>query len=76
MRKPNGLMVIRPEQIEDLLQDLPVRKIPGIGKVTEKKLIAHGIKTVGDLKKKNQKELDALFGKVGHWYYQVGPGNR
>lgn len=74
MNKPDGLMVIQPNEVETFLQKLPVRKIPGVGKVTEEKMIVRGIHTAGDLQRRAEAELVALFGKHGHWYYRVARG--
>ena len=49
-RKPDGLFVIQPEEIDAFLLPLPVGRLPGVGKVTEEKLVKLGIKTVGDLR--------------------------
>jgi DNA polymerase-4 len=74
MDKPDGLTVIRPEDVEALLEDLPVRKVPGIGKVTNEKMEALGIHTVGGLRRKSEEELVAAFGKAGTWYYSLSRG--
>src|SRR5450755_3212685 len=50
-RKPDGLLVIRPEDIDAFLLPLPVGRLPGVGKVTGEKLAKLGIQTVGDLRK-------------------------
>ena len=47
-RKPNGLFVIQPAEVEDFLTLLPVGRIPGVGKVTEERLAALGLRLVGD----------------------------
>ena len=49
-RKPNGLFVIQPKDIDTFLPPLPVGRIPGVGKVTEAHLKQIGIETVGDLR--------------------------
>src|SRR5919201_2842483 len=49
-RKPNGLFVIQPEEVEAFLLPLPVGRLPGVGKVTEEKLAKLEIKTVGKLR--------------------------
>src|SRR5271165_6813664 len=49
-RKPDGLFVIRPEDVDTFLLPLPVGRLPGVGKVTEEKLAKLEIKTVGDLR--------------------------
>src|SRR5277367_2303937 len=48
-KKPNGLFVIQPHEIQGFLLPLPVGRIPGVGQVTESRMKAVGITTVGDL---------------------------
>ena len=74
MRKPNGLMVIRPDEVEAFVVTLPVRAIPGIGRVTEEKMVALGMPTVGYVQRRSEQELIAKFGSVGSWYYQIARG--
>ncbi len=69
-QKPDGLTVVTPEQAEDFLAPLPVRKIPGIGPKTEKLLADLGVKTVQDLKKYSAVELEEMFGKWGPELYE------
>src|ERR1700761_7591654 len=57
-RKPDGLFVIRPEEIDTFLLPLPVGRLPGVGKVTEERLAKLGIKTVGDLRGMEQQQLE------------------
>ena len=49
-RKPDGLFVIQPDDVDAFLLPLPVERLPGVGKVTGEKLAKLGIKTVGDLR--------------------------
>ena len=49
-RKPDGLFVIQPDDIDAFLLPLPVGRLPGVGKVTGEKLAKRGIQTVGDLR--------------------------
>lgn len=49
-KKPDGLFVIQPEEIDAFLNPLPVGRLPGVGKVNEEKLARLGIKTVGELR--------------------------
>jgi len=49
-RKPNGLFVIQPEDVQTFLPPLPVARIPGVGKVTENRLKEMGILTIADLR--------------------------
>src|SRR2546427_5017686 len=49
-RKPDGLFVIQPDDVNAFLFPLPVGRLPGVGKVTGEKLAKRGIQTVGDLR--------------------------
>ncbi len=49
-RKPDGLFVIQPEEVDSFLLPLPVGRLPGVGKVTEEKLAKLAIKTVAELR--------------------------
>ena len=73
-RKPDGLFVIRPSQVEKFLVGLPVRKIPGVGKATEAVLNEIGIQTVGDLHRFEQQELINRFGKWGTRLWELARG--
>ena len=73
-RKPDGLFVIRPHQVEKFLVGLPVRKIPGVGKATEGVLTEMGIATVGDLQRFEQQELIKRFGKWGTRLWELARG--
>jgi DNA polymerase-4 len=63
--KPNGVLWILPGQEAAFLAPLDVRKVPGVGKVTEKNLHAFGIRKVGDLARLDEKFLEERFGKWG-----------
>jgi DNA polymerase-4 len=73
-KKPDGLFVIRPHQVERFLMPLPVRKIPGVGKATEAVLTDMGIATVGDLHRFTAEELIARFGKWGTRLWELARG--
>ncbi len=76
--KPDGLTVVGPDEIQDFLQNLPVRKMPGIGPVTEKRLTAMNIKTCGDLAATGREKLFKAFGKSGVdlWEHANGRDDR
>jgi len=74
MRKPNGFTVIRKEEIEDVLRDLPISRMWGVGRITEKKLNDMGVKTIGDLKKIPKSRLKDAFGKQGENLYRLARG--
>ena len=73
-KKPDGLFVIRPEQIEAFLVTLPVRKIPGVGKATEAILTDMAVATVGDLQRFSESDLVARFGKWGTRLWELARG--
>jgi DNA polymerase IV len=64
-RKPDGLFVIRPDEIETFLLPLPVGRLRGVGKVTGEKLAQLGIQTVADLRKLDLPTLEHQFGRFG-----------
>ena len=63
--KPNGVLWILPGEEARFLAPLDVRRIPGVGKVTEKNLHALGIRKVGDLARLDEASLESRFGKWG-----------
>jgi DNA polymerase-4 len=63
--KPNGVLWVMPGREADFLAPLDVRKVPGVGKVTEKNLHAYGIRKVGDLARLDDRFLEERFGKWG-----------
>lgn len=69
-KKPNGLFVICPNQIETFIQTLPVDNLYGVGKVTAKKLHNLNLKTCSDLQKLSLSELASQFGKLGQTLYE------
>ena len=73
-RKPDGMFVIKPHQVERFLVGLPVRKIPGVGKATEAVLTEMGIATVGDLHRFDVPALTARFGKWGVRLWELARG--
>ena len=73
-KKPDGIFVIRPHQIEAFLVGLPVRKIPGVGKATEKVMIDMGVATVGDLQRFSEEQLVDRFGKWGTRLWELARG--
>ena len=73
-RKPNGQKTIHPTQILAFMEELPIEKFYGIGKVTANKMHELHIFKGSDLKKKSLEELTHLFGKSGNYYYNVVRG--
>jgi DNA polymerase IV len=73
-RKPDGLFVIQPEDLDTFLPPLEIARIPGVGKVTEKRFAEMGIKTVGDLQKLEVPLLESHFGRYGARLYELSRG--
>jgi len=73
-RKPDGLFVIQPEEIDNFLCPLPVGRLPGVGKVTEERLVKLGIKTVGELRKFDLPVLEQEFGRYGVRLHELARG--
>ena len=72
--KPNGQFVLPPQKVEAFLTDLPLGKIPGVGKVTRQKMQRLGMNTVGDLRRHSPGELANLFGKWGYRLHDLAYG--
>lgn len=73
-RKPNGLFVITPDQVEDFVAALPVAKLHGVGKVTADKLARRGIETCQDLREWNRLALVREFGSFGERLWNLAQG--
>lgn len=74
INKPNGQKTINPDEVIDFLEQLPINKFYGVGKVTASKMYNNGIFTGFDLKQKSLDDLSALFGKSGTHYYNIVRG--
>src|ERR1700723_748903 len=72
--KPRGLVWVAPGSEARFLAPLPVRRIPGIGEVTERSLLALGLKTVGDLADVPHEKLQKIFGQWGTALYRKARG--
>ena len=72
--KPDGLCVIKPSQVQSFIQHLPLKKIPGVGKVTQEKLKQLQLETLGDLQKIEESTLIHHFGKYGHQLFLYAQG--
>lgn len=74
LKKPRGLTIIRPGEVEAVLAPLPVGKIWGVGEKTAVKLRELGIDTIGQLAKLPEKYLTATFGKLGASLWSLARG--
>ena len=73
-RKPDGLFVIQPEDVDAFLPPLPVERLPGVGKVTAQRLATLGIHTVGDLRAMEPGAIKDRFGRHGHRLHELAFG--
>lgn len=73
-RKPDGQFVVTPQRVDAFLLPLPVKKVPGVGKVMEGKLAARGIVTCGDLRSWSLAALEEAFGSFGRSLYNRARG--
>jgi DNA polymerase IV len=73
-RKPDGLFVIQPDDVDGFLLPLPVGRLPGVGKVTGEKLENLGVKTVANLRKLELPVLEQHFGRYGMRLHELARG--
>src|SRR5947209_4147802 len=73
-KKPDGLFVIQPEEVDSFLLPLHVGRLPGVGKVTEEKLKHLEIQTVADLRRMDLPTLQGRFGRYGVRLYELARG--
>ncbi|RLC31237.1 MAG: DNA polymerase IV [Deltaproteobacteria bacterium] len=65
MNKPDGLTVILPEDVQAFIENLPIEKVPGVGKVTQKQLALLGVETLGDLARVPEELVVKKLGRQG-----------
>lgn len=71
MQKPDGLVVIKPEESGRFIEALKIEKFYGIGKATADRMHKMGIFTGKDLKERSLEELVRIFGKNGEFFYKI-----
>lgn len=69
LNKPNGQFTITPQEVEEFIKKIELKKIPGVGKVLNEKLQAQDLKTCADLQRISLIELNDLCGKFGTTLY-------
>ncbi|GGG95401.1 DNA polymerase IV [Parapedobacter pyrenivorans] len=74
MDKPDGLTFIGPSRVERFMEQLPVEKFFGVGKVTAAKMRQLQLFTGADIKRMAEMDLVRLFGKSGRFYYRIVRG--
>ena len=70
LNKPNGQYVIPPEQVADFIVELPLEKIPGVGKATLARLHQHQLFQAKDVQQQSVEFLTQQFGKFGLSLYE------
>ena len=73
-KKPNGLFVIQPHEIQAFLFPLAIGRTPGVGQITEARMKSIGITTVGDLYALDMATLEQHFGRYGRRLYELARG--
>jgi DNA polymerase-4 len=73
-KKPNGLFVIQPHEVQNFLLTLPVGRIPGVGKVTESRMKQVGVTLVCDLYAMELAALELHFGRYGLRLFELARG--
>lgn len=73
-QKPDGLTVVKPEEVREFLAPKSVREIPGIGPKSEQILAQLGVRTIGELRRIPIEKLTELFGKWGKEMYDRARG--
>lgn len=74
MEKPDGLTVVSPEKVSEFLDPLPIKKMWGVGRVTQKKLAALNIQTFKELSRMPVHILEKKFGTYGLKMHQLSKG--
>jgi DNA polymerase-4 len=74
LRKPDGLVVVRPHQVRAFLAPLPVSRLWGIGRVGEERLARIGVRTIGELSRLDDARLSRLFGRSGPFFRRLALG--
>ena len=73
-QKPDGLTVVAPERVEHFLQGLPVDALWGVGPVTARKLRAHGVQKLVDVRSADLEGLRSIVGSLAEWLKQLAQG--
>ncbi|OPZ23030.1 MAG: DNA polymerase IV [candidate division BRC1 bacterium ADurb.BinA364] len=73
--KPDGLVIVRPSEVDAFLAPLDAGRIPGVGAVARRRLAALGIETIAQLRELSQETLARQFGKFGARLYEFARGS-
>lgn len=72
--KPRGFSVVGRAETLEFLAPLPVRDVHGVGPAMEKRLIADGFTTIGDLQRASEVDLKTRYGSHGRWLWHLARG--
>jgi DNA polymerase IV len=76
LRKPDGLVIVEPDEVEGFLFDLPITRLWGVGPKTEERLRGIGLHTIGAIRARKQEELkQALGSSLGVHLYDLARGH-
>ena len=73
-KKPNGITIVKPEEIKEFLSPMDITRIPGIGKKTKEYYNKQGIRIIGDIINTPLHRMIEKFGKNGKWVWDVANG--
>lgn len=73
--KPDGLTVVRPHRVQAFLDPLPVRRLPGVGPATERRLAELGVRTVRDLRSLARERVVERLGRNGERLHDFARGS-
>lgn len=74
LKKPDGLVVVPPEQVAQFVEKLSVEKLWGVGPATAKRLNEEGFWTAADIRKKTVQDMQKLLGSYGEFLYGLAHG--
>jgi nucleotidyltransferase/DNA polymerase involved in DNA repair len=75
-KKPDGLVVVEPNDVEGFLRDLPISRLWGVGPKTEERLLEMGLHTIGEIRERKQEDLmHALGGSLGMHLHELAMGH-
>jgi DNA polymerase-4 len=74
MSKPDGLLLVGPEYLQEFLEPLPVERLWGVGRVTLARMHELGIRTIGDLARRDASDLKVRFGSFGRHLHELANG--
>ncbi len=74
LHKPDGLTVVKPGMERDFLERLPIGRLWGVGAKTQERLEGRGIRTVGDLSWRRERDLRRMFGDHGSHLWRLANG--